>query len=269
VRWLSGPSRSKATTTDAGSAADADEPVDLRELYRTQLMSSIGGWQGMLLAGLPTVVFVVVNATTTLRAAIIAAVSTGVVLTVYRLVRKQSVQQSLSGLLGVVVAAVIAARTGQARGYFLLGIWQSFVYAVPFVVSMLVRRPLVGLVWEFVDPVPVADDGPPDPPPWHRRQVLFRAYLVATALGAALFLARGFVQLSLYGQNATGWLAFARIAMGYPLFALAAAAGWWVVRRARASITPVDGTAPLDAGAAPRRAGSADDGGAERGLDFG
>lgn len=229
-----------------------DDDVDVRELYRTQLLSSIGGWQGMLVAGLPAVVFVVVNATTGLRPAIIAAVATGVALTGYRLVRKQSVQQAVSGLFGVLVAALIAARTGQARGYFLFGIWQSFVYAVPFIVSVLVRRPLVGLVYEFLDPTPPLGAGRP----WYRRRRLLVGYTVATLIGAALFLARGFVQLALYGENATGWLAFARIAMGYPLFVIAVGAGWWVIRRARAH-------------ASPDEPASADDGGVERGLGLG
>ena len=75
----------------------------------------------------------------------------------YRLARKQSTQQAISGLFGVLIAALIAARTGQARGYFLLGIWSSFLYAVPFAVSLVIRRPLIGWLWEFLDPAP------PDP----------------------------------------------------------------------------------------------------------
>jgi hypothetical protein len=163
---------------------------------------------------------------------VIAAVGSAVVLALYRIVRKQPVQQALSGLLGVVVAAVIAARTGQARGFFLLGIWTSFVYAVPFGVSLLVRRPLVGLLWEFLDPTP-SDDATP----WHRRRPLLLAYTWATLAATAVFLARGFVQLSLYGNNATGWLAFARIAMGYPLFIGAVGFAFLVVTRARRRLT--------------------------------
>jgi hypothetical protein len=214
----------------------------------------------MLVAGLPAVVFVIVNATAGLRPAIIAAISTGVVLTGYRLIRKQSIQQAVSGLFGVLIAALIAARTGQARGYFLFGIWQSFAYAVPFVLSVLVRRPLVGLLYEFLDPTPGSDATP-----WYRRRGLLVAYTIATAIGAALFLARGFVQLALYGENATGWLAFARIAMGYPLFLIAVGAGWWVVRRGRAQAAPTDDPKEPDVPAAP----SADDSGVERGLGLG
>jgi hypothetical protein len=236
----------------SGEPAESDDAatMDLRETYRKQLIASVGGWQGTLIAGIAPIVFVVVNATSGLRPAIISAIATSVTLTAYRLVRKQSVQQALSGLFGVLVAALIAARTGQARGYFLLGIWQSFIYAVPFGVSILFRRPLVGWMWEFIDPTPTPA-GQPELP-WHRRRGLLSAYVIATLIATALFLSRGLVQWTLYGHNATGWLAFARIAMGYPLFAIAVAAGYWVVRRVRAPIiaevAAAEGSSTTDAG---------------------
>lgn len=209
----------------------AKPDVDLRETFRTQLIASIGGWTGALITAIPTAVFIVVNVTASLRMAIFAAVGSAVVLSGYRLVRRQPVQQALSGLFGVLVAALIAARTGQARGYFLLGIWTSFLYAVPFLASVLVRRPLIGLLWEFLDAAPPDPDDPARP--WYRRRPLLRAYTIATLIGTALFLARGIVQATLYREDATGWLAVARIAMGYPLYIVAVAAGYWVVRRVR------------------------------------
>ena len=217
---------------------DDGSPVDLKETVRQQMLASIGGWSGAIITAIPTTVFIIVNVTTTLRTAIYAAVGSAVLLAGYRLLRRQPVQQALSGLLGVVVAALIAARTGQARGYFLLGIWTSFAYAVPFGVSVLVRRPLVGLIWEFLDPTPA--DGAERP--WYRRRELLRAYTWATLAGTAVFLARGIVQAVLYHRDATGWLAFARIAMSYPLFILAVGFSFWVVRRARRRLaTPVEG----------------------------
>jgi hypothetical protein len=201
---------------------------DLRETYRQQMIASIGGWQGALITAVPTTVFVIVNVLASLRTAVVAAVASALVLTAYRFVRKQSTQQALSGLFGVVIAAVIASRTGEARGYFLLGIWTSFAYAVPFAVSMVCRRPLVGLAWEFLDPTPTLRDNP-----WYRHRPLLVAYTWATAAATLVFLARGLVQLRLYGENATGWLAFARIAMGYPLFIAAAGFSFLVVSRAR------------------------------------
>jgi hypothetical protein len=206
----------------------ADARTDLRETYRQQMLDSIGGWTGTVITAIPPVVFVIVNASAGLRPAIFAAVGAAVVLTGYRLIRKQSVQQALTGLFGVVIAALIAARTGQARGYFLLGIWSSFLYGGIFVISAIVRRPVVGLFWEFLDPTPGDEDVP-----WFRRPPLLRAYLMATMAAAGIFLARGVVQLALFRHNATGWLAFARVAMGYPLWIAAVGFGFWVVSRAR------------------------------------
>lgn len=236
------------------SAEASSSPVErargIRDSYRQQMITGIGGWTGALITAIPTTVFVVVNVAASLRAAVIAAVATAGVLALYRLVRKQPVQQALSGLFGVGVAALIAARTGQARGYFLLGIWTSFLYAVPFAVSVLVRRPLVGVLWEFLDPTPdsrtreagtavggsavpgTATEGA-GPPPWHRRRPLLLAYTWSTIAATVVFLARGVVQLTLYGDNRTGWLAFAKIAMGYPLLLAAAGFSFVVVRRAR------------------------------------
>lgn len=210
-----------------------------REVLRRQMLDSIGGWSGALITAIPTAVFVVVNVVAGLRLAVVAAVGAAVLLTAFRLARHKPIQQAVSGLLGVVVAALIAARTGQARGYFLLGIWTSFVYAVPFGISVLVRRPLVGLIWEFLDPTPDPADEPAAQPaaatvqPWHRCRPLLLAYTWATLAATAVFLARGFVQWQLYGSDSTGWLAFARIAMGYPLFIAAVGFSFVVVTRAR------------------------------------
>jgi hypothetical protein len=206
-----------------------EQDIDLRETFRQQLITGIGGWSGAVITAIPTAVFIVVNVAASLRVAIMSAIGAALLLTGYRLVRRQSIQQAMSGLFGVLLAAVIAARTGQARGYFLLGIWTSFVYAVPFAASILLRRPLVGVIWEFLDPTPAdAHD-----PPWHKRRSLLVAYTWATLAGTVVFLSRGIVQATLYHRNDTGWLAVARIAMSYPLFIAAVGFSFLVVGRAR------------------------------------
>ena len=236
-----------------------DAPLDLRETYRRQLIASIGGWTGTVITAIPTVVFVIVNALASLRPAIFAAVGAALALAVYRMARKQSAQQAISGLFGVLIAALIAARTGQARGYFLFGIWTSFAYAVPFAISVLVRRPLVGLLWEFLDPSPGGEDTP-----WYRRRALLVAYSLATLGATVVFLARGVVQATLYKDHATGWLAFARVAMGYPLYLAAVGFAFLVVTRARRSLAAGADADHLPAESAGEM--SADDGAADGGL---
>jgi hypothetical protein len=190
------------------------------------LVESIGGWRGLVDSGLPVVVFVAVNALAGLTAAIWAALGAGAVLFVLRLARRETVQQAISGFFGVAVAAFIAARTGEAKGFFLLGIWASFLYAGVFLVSVLVRRPVVGVIWEYVDGTGGGA--------WRRDRALMRVYTWCTLVWVAVFLSRGLVQRYLYDEDRTGWLAVARLAMGYPLTIGALAVSVLAVRRVRA-----------------------------------
>lgn len=207
---------------------------ELRERARQQLLASFGGWSGTVISAIPLVVFVAVNAAASLRVAIWSAVGVAVLLALYRLIRRQSVQQAGAGLFSVLIAAAIAGHTGQARGFFLLGIAGSILYGAVFLVTLLIRRPLVGLLWEFLDPAPL-----PEGVKWHRVPALRRAYDWATLAGFAMFAARAVVQLSLFQDNKTGWLAVTKIAMGFPLYLLVLAFGFWIVRRARHDLPPV------------------------------
>ncbi|MEO7260589.1 MAG: DUF3159 domain-containing protein, partial [Jatrophihabitantaceae bacterium] len=208
-------------------------PEDLRDRTRQQILDSMGGWSGTIVAAIPLVVFVIANTLGGLRTAVIAAVSAGVLVAGYRVARRQPVQQALTGLFSVAIAAAIAARTGEARGFFLLGIASAFGYAGVFALSLLVRRPLVGVLWEYLDPSPL-----PPGQRWHKLRELRRAYDVATMAVLAMFLARAVVQLSLFQENRTGLLAVTKLVMGLPLYLAVVAVVFWVVRRARRRLEP-------------------------------
>lgn len=137
--------------------------------------------------------------------------------------------QASGGLVGVVVAGGVAAYTGSAGGYFLIGIWFSLVGAVLMLVSVLARRPLTGLLWNALHSNQFA---------WRGDRKVARAHDVATLAFVALFGARYIVQDWLYETDATGWLAFARIAMGTPLLALAVLVTVWAFRRSTRSLVP-------------------------------
>ncbi|GAA4886006.1 DUF3159 domain-containing protein [Actinomycetospora straminea] len=197
----------------------------------------MGGISGIVSSGVPVVVFVVVQAIAgNLVASIVAAVVSAVAVAAWRLMRGEAVQPALSGLLGVAVCAFVAWRTGEARGFFLLGIWTSLVYGGVFLVSVLVRRPLVGVIWHLVN-----GEGQD----WRRDPRILRAYDIASLAWVAVFGARFVVQRWLYDSvYADTWLGWVRIAMGVPLAALAAAVTVWAIRRSR--------RAPADVRAAPR-----------------
>ena len=197
----------------------------MTETHTPTVLERMGGVSGLVYASVPTLAYVIVNAIAGLNAAVVVAVGASVGLIVLRLLRKEPLQPAMSGLLGVVVAAAIAYYTGSAEGYFLPGIWFSLAMTVVFTVSLVIRRPLVGVIWNLMR------SAGPDPA-WRADKTVLHTFDVATLTFVVVFAARFFVQDTLYDAGSTGWLAFARIAMGYPLLALALLVVYWAVRRA-------------------------------------
>lgn len=204
-------------------AAPEDKPA-AEQGFRPLLIESIGGWRGMFDSGFGVVVFVAANALGGLQVGVIAAVAAALVLLAIRLVRKESVQQAVSGFFGVAIAAFIAWRMGQARGFFLLGIWRNLAFGALFLGSVLVRWPLVGVGWEYLEGHGNA---------WRQDRRMRRTYTAVTLLWAAVFLIRFLVQEFFYQRNATGWLAAASLILGYPLFVVALGLTILAVRRVR------------------------------------
>lgn len=85
---------------------------------------------------------------------------------------------------------------------------------------------------------------------WRSHTTAVRAYDVATLAWTLVFLGRYLVQNHLYDEDRTGWLAVARIGMGWPLTALALLVTLWAVRRADRIVEPAPsetvGDAPAD-----------------------
>jgi intracellular septation protein A len=188
------------------------------------LLEQMGGVGGIVASSIPVAVFVIVNIITSLQPALIAALVAGVVIAVYRIARRQPLQPAVSGLLGVGVAAFIAYRTGEARGFYLPGLIYSAVFALAFLGSVIVRRPLAGVVWHGIN-----GDGQS----WRKDPRLLRAYTYASLLWALVFVARLVVQGLLYRADEATWLGVARLAMGYPLIGVALLGTVWAVGRAR------------------------------------
>jgi len=187
----------------------------------------MGGVSGLIYSSLPVLVFVPVSSLAGLMPAIISALAVAAVILVWRLLRKESAQPAISGFMGVGICALIAYLVGESKGYFLYGIWMSLFWAVVFFVSVLIRRPIVGYIWSWIN----GHDRT-----WRsvRRAVL--VFDIATITWVLVFAARFVVQRHLYDADETGWLATARIAMGWPLTAVAALATYLAIRSAQRAL---------------------------------
>ncbi|MDP9431082.1 MAG: DUF3159 domain-containing protein [Actinomycetota bacterium] len=261
-----GPARATddAATGPAGVAFD-----------RHLVLDSLGGWRGMLDATLPTVAFIVANSVAGLRAGIGAAVAAAVLIFGWRLVRRESVQQAVSGLFGVAIAVAIAAASGQARDFFVPGLIRNAALGVVLIGSIAVRWPLVGVVAEFLAPshlgsmaasslpglrrrvdrddaalpprpAPAAPGGarPADPAPerhWRDDRRMVRAYSWLTLLWGAVFLLRVAVQWVLYRADEVELLGTASLVLGLPVTAVEVVVTLWVVSRLhRHRVAPAD-----------------------------
>ncbi|MEA2130305.1 MAG: hypothetical protein QOJ85_3196 [Solirubrobacteraceae bacterium] len=190
------------------------------------LAEAIGGPLGMAETSLPAVAFVVAYTASGSDTNTAAAVAVGLalVLAVARLVRRESPQHALSGLIGVGFAAFIATRSGKAENFFLPGLLANAAYASAFLISLAVRRPLVGIIVTKLD----GEDGR-----WREDPRRMRAFARATWMWAGLFLLRLLIQLPLYLAGAVVALGVARTALGLPVFGLGLWLTWLLVRRSR------------------------------------
>ncbi|MGW5382374.1 DUF3159 domain-containing protein [Nocardia sp. NPDC003963] len=186
------------------------------------LLDQMGGPMGFVYSTLPVVVFVAANAVLPLPVTIGISLAVGLALTVFRLVRGERFASAIGGLLGIGIAVGIVAWTGSAKDFFVLGIWVALAGFVVTFASVLIRRPLTGVVWNLVH------GGARD---WRGDPVALRAHDIATLAVAAMFGARFVVKEWLYLADSTTWLAVAKIAMGTPLTVLAALVVLWAFRR--------------------------------------
>jgi hypothetical protein len=199
----------------------------LRDVSGEQFPTSSLVTREMLIdSGLPTVVFVTVYALNgrQLSSALVAALATGAVLAVLRLVRRDTVQNVVAGFVAVGVAAWFANRTGQAADFFVPGLLINGAYALAYLVSIVVRWPLLGVLVGLATGEGMG---------WRQVPYLLRAYTVASWFWVAMFTLRLAVQLPLYLTDSVVALGVARVAMGWPLFLLCLWLSWLVIKKAR------------------------------------
>jgi len=204
------------------------------------VLQQMGGVSGLIYSSLPVLVFVPVSSAFGLVPAIVAALGVATAILVWRLFRRESTQPAISGFFAVAISALIAYLVGASKGYFLLGIWMSLFWAIVFAASVVIRRPVVGYIWGWVH---TQDRGA-----WRDVRRAVRAFDIATLVWVLVFTSRFVVQHHLYDADQTGWLGFARIAMGWPLTAVAALVTYLAIKAAQRAVQDHAGDAETTTG---------------------
>ncbi|KHK97544.1 hypothetical protein LK09_11140 [Microbacterium mangrovi] len=183
---------------------------------------AMGGWRGVLESVLPGLAFVVTyTITRQLVLPLVVSLGIAVVFTLVRLVSRQPVTAALGGLVATAIAAGIALWTGRAQDNFLWGFFIDLLFGAVLLISLLVRRPLIGLAVGWL-----MDDAPG----WREDPRKRRTFFWLTVLWTGLFAARLIVEVPLYLAGAVTALGTVKLLMGLPLFAPLVAVSWLAVR---------------------------------------
>ena len=205
------PAEPKAVPQDVRPTADAETPQFryVEEFVRYQLSKSLGGARGMIESALPFIAFTIAWVVSRqLYPAIAAAVGTAILLAVIRLVQRQSIKYVVQAVIPTAIAVLIATRTGRAQDVFLPGILYNGALAVISLLTVAIRKPLVG----FIIGAAVGD-----PIGWTRDPGLVRMTSKLTLVLAVPYVARFVIQLPLFLGGQVVLLGIAKVVLGWPM----------------------------------------------------
>lgn len=215
------------------------------------MLEAMGGPLGITESALPSVAFVIAyTAGMETTPAALVAVALAAVSAVARVIRKQTPQFAIAGVIGVGISAWIAHRTGEARNFFVLGLVANVAYAAIAFGSIAVRWPLVGVI--------VAGFGDSQSG-WREDPRKMRAYRDASLMWGALFTIRLIVQVPLYIANLPGVLGTVKTIMGLPLFGLGVWLSWLILQRIPEDPAPAAAAIEADSAADAAPSPSADE----------
>lgn len=192
------------------------------------LDKAIGGWRGLIDSALPSMLFILIFVfQKNLNNALVASLAIGGVLLVIRLFERKSLTQVFSGFIGLTISVFLTWRTKDASNFFLTGIVTNGIYGFFLLISVLIRKPLIGyLVGSLVG----------DTSGWLKHPLLVRAYTTVTWLWVAVFSLRLLVQIPLYLNDNIALLGTVKIFMGWPLYLFAVWLTYQIVQTARVKI---------------------------------
>ena len=187
------------------------------------LLGAIGGIRGLIEAILPGLGFLVLyTITKDLWLSVLTPFAIAVVFIAVRAIQRQPVTPAITGAIGIALSAGLALLTGSAANNFLLGFVINGVAVLALVISLLVRRPLVGVIVGLL----TGDEH------WRHDPAKLKVAYVATVLWLLLSGLRLAVQVPLYLADLPDALAATKLVMGVPLYLGLLWVTWMLVRTA-------------------------------------
>ncbi|MEU6171746.1 DUF3159 domain-containing protein [Streptantibioticus parmotrematis] len=222
------------TAGPEGAAADA---AASRAAADAALLEAFGGVWGMVDTTVPGLVFVAVfTLKHDITISAIAALGLSLVLAIARVVRKQTLKHAFSGVFGIAFGAFFAMLSGNAKNFYLPGMLYTLGLAIAYVVSALVRYPLIGVLLG-----PILRENLS----WRTRNPgRLRAYTRSTWAWGLILLAKSAILFPLYWWGDATQLGWVKVALGIPPFLLSVYLTWIFLAKAP---PPIDVIAEMEA----------------------
>ena len=189
---------------------------------RAKVLSAFGGKKGLIDSGIPSIIFLVIfNIRHDLHQALIASVVVSIILTSIRLAMRDTIQHAFSGLVGALICAWFANRTGNPSDVFLPKLITNLVYGSVYLIANIAGWPILGLMLGPILGENLA---------WRKDPVRKAAYIRTGWLWVGLFFTRIAVQYPIYRSGNVNLLGTVNLAMGYPLFIATAYGSWMILK---------------------------------------
>jgi len=191
---------------------------------REKVLAAFGGKKGLIDSGIPSIIFLLVfNISHQLHTALVASVSVSALLTILRLAKRDTLQHAISGLVGALICAWFANRTGNPSDLYIPKLLTNLGYGTLYLVGNLSGWPILGLMLG-----PILGENLK----WRNHPERKRAYTMASWLWVLMFFTRIAVQYPIYRSGNVNLLGTVNLAMGYPLFIATAYGSWMVLKNA-------------------------------------
>lgn len=222
---------------DKPTRPTTDDDTASRSAADHALLEAFGGVRGMVDTTVPGLVFIVLyTIERDIHLSAIAALGLTLVLSIARLIQRDTLKHAFSGLFGVAFGAIFAMMSGDAKNFYLPGMLYTLGLAVVYVLSAVFRYPLIGVLLG-----PVLRENLS----WRTRNPgRFRAYTKATWAWGIILLAKSAILFPIYLWGDATQLGWVKVALGIPPFLLCVYLTWIFLAKAP---PPIDVIAEMEA----------------------
>lgn len=112
---------------------------------KAKVLAAFGGKKGLIDSGIPSIIFLLVfNISDQLQTALISSVAISALLTIIRLAMRETIQHAVSGLIGSLICAWFANRTGNASDLYIPKLLTNLGYGSVYLIANLAGWPILG-----------------------------------------------------------------------------------------------------------------------------